>query len=54
MISAEFETAIPVTGRLRTYALDQTATGIGQQKMFLDIKCAYNRLYNYCTKYLEN
>jgi len=44
MISAEYETAIPVTRQLRTDALDQTATAIGQQKMFLDIKCAINRL----------
>jgi len=47
MISTEFEPS-------NWAVADQTATGFDQQKMFLDIKYAFNRLYNYCTKYLEN
>jgi hypothetical protein len=30
MLSAEFESAIPDTERLKTYALNRTATGIGK------------------------
>jgi hypothetical protein len=42
MPSAEFKPAISAIEQLRTYALDQTANGIGPQTMLLNIKCAFH------------